>query len=245
MPRQKQKQAFDIHRTLPSPHRSPPVSGDTLKIEPPKARRPLWKKLLASLAAVVLAFFIIVGVWDAVNISRASSKAFGSGNLLTLLSDSSLKSQNNRVNVLLVGYSIDDPGHPGATLTDSILLLSMSTKNHTGYLLSVPRDLYVKIPGFGYGKINEAYNDGGMNLLEQVVEQDFQTAINYYVLVNYSAVRDTVNALGGVTLVIASPDPRGLYDPNISPVDGGPLKLANGPQKLDGRTALNLTRGPR
>jgi anionic cell wall polymer biosynthesis LytR-Cps2A-Psr (LCP) family protein len=61
-------------------------------------------------------------------------------------------------------------------------------------------------------------------------------------LLNYTAVRDTVNALGGVTVTIQSPDPKGLYDPNISPVDGGPLKLANGPQKLDGQTALNLTR---
>jgi anionic cell wall polymer biosynthesis LytR-Cps2A-Psr (LCP) family protein len=48
--------------------------------------------------------------------------------------------------------------------------------------------------------------------------------------------------VGGITVDINSPDPRGLYDPNISTVDGGPLKLANGKQKLDGQTALNLAR---
>jgi LCP family protein required for cell wall assembly len=81
-----------------------------------------------------------------------------------------------------------------------------------------------------------------MGLLEKVVSTNLGQPIDYYGLINYSAFRDTVNALGGVTVTIASPDPRGLYDPNISPVDGGPLKLANGPQKLDGQTALNLAR---
>ena len=118
----------------------------------------------------------------------------------------------------------------------------MSTTSKKGYMLSIPRDLYVKIPGFGSAKINEVYKDGGMELLEQVVEDSFETHIDYYALLNYTAVRDTTNALGGVTVNIQSTDPRGLYDPNISPVDGGPLKLANGPQNLDGQTALNLTR---
>src|SRR5207253_1888626 len=98
---------------------------------------------------------------------------------------SSLKGQDRgRVNVLVVGYSVDDPGHPGASLTDSIILLSMNTTNHSGYMLSIPRDLYVKIPGGGYGKINEAYKDGGMNTLEQIVSNDFGTTVDYYMLVN-------------------------------------------------------------
>lgn len=186
---------------------------------------------------------LILGVWDARNISSAANKLFGSGNLFSLISSSGLKSSDNgRVNVLLIGYSVDDPGHAAANLTDSLILLSMSPNTKAGYMLSIPRDLYVKIPGFGYGKINEAYGDGGVSLLEQIISSNFQIPISYYSLINYSSVRDTVNALGGITVNINSTDPRGLYDPNISPVDGGPLKLANGPQKLDGQTALNLTR---
>jgi LCP family protein required for cell wall assembly len=153
-----------------------------------------------------------------------------------------LKSTNGRVNVLLIGYSIDDPGHPGANLTDSIIILSMNQSTRTGYMLSVPRDLYVKIPGYGYGKINEVYRDGGIELLEQIITRDFPVPIGYYALINYSAVRDSVDALGGITVNISSADPRGLYDPNISPKDGGPLKLSNGNHSLDGQTALNLTR---
>jgi LCP family protein required for cell wall assembly len=206
-------------------------------------KRPVFKRSVLLLLVLMFSVVILLGVWDARNISAASAKLFGDGNIFSLLNSTALKgAEDNRVNVLLVGYSVDDPGHQGATLTDSIILLSMSTVNKSGYMLSIPRDLYVNIPGFGYGKINEAYQDGGISLLEDIISKDFQQNIDYYAIINYAAVRDTVNALGGINLNIQSPDPRGLYDPNISPNDGGPLKLSNGPQVLDGQTALNLTR---
>jgi LCP family protein required for cell wall assembly len=249
-----QPKAFDVHRTLPSnPRQAVPQStrpkvhrpGGTL---PPtevkrKKRKFTFKRLFASIILGTLLFVIFIAVWDARNASSASAKMFGSSNLLDVLTPTTLKgADRGRVNVLIVGYSVDDPGHQGAKLTDSILLLSMSTTSNKGYMLSIPRDLYVKIPGYGSAKINEAYNDGGMELLEQIINDDFETHIDYYALLNYTAVRDTVNALGGVTVNIQSPDPDGLYDPNISPADGGPLKLSNGPQSINGQTALNLTR---
>lgn len=252
-PRHSPPKSFDIHRTLPThPHRTPSTSRhaptDIQEPEevPVRKRRSIWKRLLIIFVLVVLVFFIGIvglGVWDGRNISSASRKMFGSSNLVSLVRGGSLKTcSNGRVNVLLVGYSVDDPGHQGATLTDSILLLSMNPTKHTGFLLSIPRDLYVQIPGNGYGKINEVYQDGGISLLEQVVNSDFDTQINYYALLDYAAVRDTVNALGGITINIQSPDSRGLYDPNISKADGGPLLLKNGLQTVNGQTALNLTR---
>jgi LCP family protein required for cell wall assembly len=252
-----QPHEFDIHRTLPAnprqavahsrrgkSHTNPHADNYIAPaLAEPKKRKITFKRIIASILVGSLLFALFIAVWDGRNISHASAKMFGSGNLLQALTPTSLKgSDQGRVNVLIVGYSVDDPGHPGASLTDSIMLLSMSTSNHTGYMLSIPRDLYVKIPGYGAGKINEAYKDGGIALLEQIIENNFQTRIDYSALLDYTAVRDSVNALGGVTVNIQSPDPRGLYDPNISPADGGPLKLANGPQVIDGQTALNLTR---
>lgn len=246
MKKRPMKQIEDIQtgRTLPpgvkyyTPgRRSPPPP-----IVKPR-RRFGFKKLLATLLLVIIIVAAVIGVWDARNISSASQKLFGTGNIFKLLGSGQLKGNDRgRVNLLLVGYSVDDPGHPGGDLTDSIMLLSMSTTAKNGYILSIPRDLYVKIPDFGYGKINEVYKDGGMDLLEQVISRNFDTPIDYYALINYATVRDTVNALHGITVNIKSSDPRGLYDPNISPADGGPLKLPNGSQKLDGQTALNLTR---
>src|SRR5690606_41148422 len=64
--------------------------------------------------------------------------------------------------------------------------------------------------------------------------------IHNYAIFDYAAVRDIVDALGGITVDIKSPDERGIYDPNFQPQEGGPLQLPNGPQKIDGQTALRL-----
>ena len=234
---------YDVHRTLQS--HTPSTPGTLAQPEAElieRKRRPWWKRLLYLLFIACLLIIILIG-WDIHNFSNASQKMFGSGNLFDLLGNSSLRGeQRGRVNVLIAGYSVDDPGHPGASLTDSIILLSMNTTDHTGYMLSIPRDLYVQIPGHGYGKINQAYQDGGMSTLEQIVSSNFGVAVDYYMLLNYGAVRGIVNSLGGISVNIKSPDPRGLYDPNISKADAGPLKLSNGQHQLDGQTALNLTR---
>ena len=225
---------------------APPImpQADSSEIEPiKKSRLRMAGRFLVVVLVIMFSLALIIGIWDARNISSASQKMFGSGSLFDLLSTKPLKgSERNRINILLIGYSVDDPGHPAARLTDSIMVLSMSTTDKKGYLLSIPRDLYVNIPNHGYAKINEAYQNGGPAILGSIIESKFSLPIDYYAVINYASVRESVDALGGISVKIKSPDPRGLYDPNISKHDGGPLKLSNGPQALDGQTALNLTR---
>jgi LCP family protein required for cell wall assembly len=241
------KSTFETGKTLPnrvssySPsHRAPTAPPAELTTPKPKH---IFRRIAVSICLVVLVAAAIIAIWDARNISSAEQKMFGTGNIFSLINSSPLKgADQDRVNVLLVGYSVDDPGHPAANLTDSIIILSLKPSAKTGYMLSVPRDLYADIPNYGYAKINEAYTAGGIESLKSVITKNFQIPIDYYVLVNYAAVRDSVNALGGITLNVQSQDPRGLFDNNISPVDGGPLKLANGPQSLNGQTALNFSR---
>lgn len=217
-----------------------------------------WKKALLILFAAILiplVFVLYIGIWDYHNYSHASKKMFGSGNLVGALLSNNLKNDDGRTNVLLAGFSADDPNHGGSKLTDSIMILSLDKKTKTGYMLSIPRDLYVDIPGFGHAKINEAYQDGerskfketgyaksGMGLLEKTVSKNFGVRFHYYVLINYGAVRDTVKALGGITVKIESRDPRGIYDPGFLAKEGSVLKLKNGKQKINAQQALNLTR---
>jgi LCP family protein required for cell wall assembly len=183
-------------------------------------------------------------------------KVFG-GSILSVLSTTKLKGEDTgRVNILLAGNSSDDVGHDGADLTDSIMIISIDTKNNTAFLLSIPRDTWVDIPGAGHQKINDAYvvgqNDsfsqsgypnGGMGLLEEVIQQNFDISMDYYALVNYGAFRDAVNAVGGIQVNIQSSDPRGLYDPSRDYVTHTPLvKLTNGEHTLTGEQALDLAR---
>ncbi|MEO8036754.1 MAG: M56 family metallopeptidase, partial [Acidobacteriota bacterium] len=123
-----------------------------------------------------------------------------------------LDNENGRINILVAGNSADDAGHNGASLTDSIMVMSVNTRNNTAMMLSVPRDLWVNVPGNGHSKINAAYTYGGMDALKGVIEDNLDIPIHYTVLVNYSAFRDLVNAVGGITIKIDSPDRRGIYD---------------------------------
>lgn len=220
-----------------------------------KKRWLTWKKGILLFLLLLIMPFLVIGIWDLKNFSNATSKLFGSSNAFGILAQTPPKDADGRTNILLVGYSADDPDHGGATLTDSIMVLSLDKDKKNGYMLSIPRDLYVDIPGEGYAKINEAFQDGeqanfnepglptgGMGLLEKTVTQVTGLEIHNYALINYTAVREIVDALGGIEVNIQSPDPRGIYDPNFQPQEGGPLKLSNGPQTIDGQTALRLTR---
>ena len=215
-----------------------------------------WKKIIKRTALACAAFLVICGGWIGWKIIHNTGKVFGGGNLIGFLNATALKGEDQgKVNILLAGVSSDDPGHDGGELTDSIMLISMDTKNHKAFMLSIPRDMWVSIPGNGSSKINAAnvygtqdnfsesgYPTGGMGLLEKVVSNNFDMPIHYYAKINYTAFRDMVNAVGGISVNIQSEDPRGFYDPNINKHDGGPLKLANGVQTLNGQTALNFAR---
>ncbi len=200
---------------------------------------------------------LLTGLWLGGKFLYNAHKLFR-GSILGLLTTTKLKGEDSgRVTILLAGNSADDAGHSGGDLTDSIMILSIDTKHNQAFLMSVPRDLYVQIPGtsshakinYAYvaGKTNnfsqEGYPSGGMGELESVINNDFGLPINYYALVNYSALKEAVDAVGGIDVTIQSSDPRGLYDPNIDYATHGPLvKLTNGVHHFNGEAALDLSR---
>jgi LCP family protein required for cell wall assembly len=217
----------------------------------------VWQAITLKRTALVLGVLVLlIGGWVGGKFIYNAHKLFG-GNIFSVFTTTKLKGEDNgRVNILLAGNSADDPGHDGANLTDSIMLISIDTVHNKAFLLSIPRDLWVQIPDNGYAKINDAYvvgqnnnfsqpgyPNGGMGQLEQIVSQDLDIPIDYYALVDYSALRDAVNDVGGITINIQSSDPRGLYDPSIDYSTHGPLvKLTNGEHLLNGEQALDLAR---
>lgn len=208
------------------------------------------------LAIVTAVLALLVGGWVGGKFLYNAHKLFG-GNIFSILRSTKLEGEDQgRVNILLAGNSSDDVGHSGASLTDSIMVISIDTKNNKAFMLSIPRDLWIEVSGDGHQKINGAYvtgeaNEfeengypkGGMGQLEQVVEEITGLKMHYFALVNYNALKQAVDAVGGVDFVVKSEDPRGLYDPNIDWETRGPLvKLTNGKHHLDGREALDLAR---
>jgi LCP family protein required for cell wall assembly len=157
----------------------------------------------------------------------------------------------DRINVLLLG--IDRRGGQGwGHLTDTIIIVTVDRTHNTAGMLSIPRDLYLPIPGNGENRINTAnvygtsqnYPGGGPALLKRTIEVNFGVPIDYYVMVDFRAFERIIDTLDGVDVNI----PRALHDTKYpDPRPGDPYAYTTihfdaGWQHLDGERALQYAR---
>jgi LCP family protein required for cell wall assembly len=119
---------------------------------------------------------------------------------------------------------------------DSILLVRTDPGKHLISMLSIPRDLYVPIPGHGTNKINAAFAFGGPPLLIRTVNRLTDLDVNHVVLVDFTGFKDLIDDLGGITVV----NPTKLV--SSQPFDGNNWQFGKGPIHLDGRRALAYAR---
>jgi LCP family protein required for cell wall assembly len=113
----------------------------------------------------------------------------------------------SRVTVLVIGLDYRDwQAGEGAPRSDTMILLSIDPVSKTAGMLTIPRDLWVNIPGFGYGKINTAYSlgegnklpGGGPGLAAKTIENVIGVPITYYAQVDFSTFETFVDAIGGI-----------------------------------------------
>lgn len=105
---------------------------------------------------------------------------------------------DGRTNVLLLG--VGDPGHDGQNLSDSIMLLSLSSSVQRAAQVSIPRDLRVTIPGYGESKINAANARGGASLAVSVVSGTTNQLIDYTITTDFSGLKTIVDVAGGLDI---------------------------------------------
>ncbi len=153
---------------------------------------------------------------------------------------------NGYTNILLVGMG--GAGHDGTNLTDTIILAGINKKTSNAYMLSLPRDLYINQEGIIPQRINSIFanhelkigQQKAMQLLSSSVQNISNVDIHYYMGVNFDAVTDVIDALGGLHIY----NEKMIYDPFYP----GPnytfetFTLPAGPVKLDGETALKFIR---
>ena len=125
-------------------------------------------------------------------------------------------------------------GEVGNGRTDTILLVHLPgmMSDASATLVSIPRDSYVEIPGYGSDKINAAFALGGPQLLAQTVEQATGLRVDHYAEVGFGGFAGLVDAVGGVEMCLEAP----INDP-LAGID-----LPAGCQRLDGRQALGFVR---
>ena len=154
---------------------------------------------------------------------------------------------NQRVNILVMGID-RRPGEAFISRTDTMMLVSIDPETESASILSIPRDLYVVIPGRGRDRINTAFvygsvdNNpaGGALLAMQTVEYNLGVYIDHYVLVDFSAVINGINELGGIDVYV----PYNINDPTFPDMNYGfdPLFIPAGQNHFDGLTALKYAR---
>lgn len=166
---------------------------------------------------------------------------------ILLASDNELrKNPNNETNILLLG--IAGPKHNGENLTDTIIILTISSDQKTVTINSIPRDIYVELPESQYwGKINSIYvryakDDPrkGIKILSEEIKKITGIPVNYYVMANFEAFKKIIDVVGGIDYTLE----EDLVDPTFPNDSFGydPLFLKAGNYHLDGELALKLAR---
>lgn len=151
-------------------------------------------------------------------------------------------SSKERVNVILLGTDRRE-NEPDVTRTDTILIVSIDPVTKSAGVLSLPRDLWVNIPGYGFERINTAFEigeyqkkGGGPALLRRTLEGLLGVPMHHYALVGFTGFRNVVDQLGGVVVDVERPFrddefPQGNYGTRR-------ILFQAGLQRLDGEQAL-------
>ena len=122
-------------------------------------------------------------------------------------------------------------GDLGTVRTDTIMLMHLPLRGKPT-LVSIPRDSYVPVPGYGYDKINAAFSIGGPQLLVETVEHNTGLHVDRYAEIGMGGLAGVVDAAGGVEICVAEPIDDPLANINLQP----------GCQQMDGPTALGYVR---
>lgn len=229
-----------------------------------RAKKPMTRKrriIKWSLIALGVIILAIAG-WLIYKALTATGNVF-KGNIFDIIQNQPLKEdENGRSNILLLGTSEDDPGHGGAYLTDSMMVVSINQKQKEVQMFSIPRDLYVQYGmacNSGYeGKINEYFNcvnsdwntknkkaeDERLTKTRKFVGDIFGLDIQYATHVNNTVIKEAVNAVGGIDVNIqGSGGAPGILDRNFDwrcNYQCYFVKYNNGVHHLDGEHALFL-----
>ena len=195
------------------------------------------RRILLIVAVIVVAVAVLTGAMyfyldsklsrSNVLVDYASRPAAGAGqNWLVTGSDSRQGLTRAEERKLHTGRDI------GGHRSDTILLLHIPSNGGRAVLISLPRDSYVQIPGYGNNKINAAFSFGGPKLLVKTVEDNTGLRIDHYMGIGFGGLVNVVNAVGGVNMCV----PHRVHD------RASGLHLKAGCQTLDGAQALAYVR---
>jgi LCP family protein required for cell wall assembly len=154
---------------------------------------------------------------------------------------------NERVTFLLLGLDMREDERDQPTRSDTLILVTIDPATKRAGMLSIPRDLWVPIPGHGSNKINTAHFFGegeqkgtGPDLARRTIELNFGVRVNYWAIVDFRGFVELIDAVDGITIDVPLP----IKDDEYPTEDYGinRIYVPAGLQHLDGREALRYAR---
>ncbi|MCE5209333.1 MAG: LCP family protein [Chloroflexi bacterium] len=139
---------------------------------------------------------------------------------------------DGQVNIMVFG---NDYRPSSGYRTDTMILVSINTIEKIVNAISLPRDLYVEIPGHGYDRLNTAMPYGGFDLFQQTMQINFNIKPDFYIMTNFTGFANIINSIGGIDVNAA----RNLYDScDLPQAVNGYCSAGAGIVHMDGETAL-------
>ncbi|MBA3757578.1 LCP family protein [Candidatus Saccharibacteria bacterium] len=196
------------------------IDGSYKKKRKLKKRHSHRARFLKRASLGLLTLVVVAAAYFGFKFYQTQQKILAGGGKAPAVCDSNINADNlkgegdGRVNILVLGNGGAEH-RDGPDLTDTLLVISIDTINDKAAILSIPRDLWVRIPGNGSRKINEAYFHGkeeseasereekirdGIKLVDETLEKVIGVPIHYNALVSFAAFRQSVNAVGGVDI---------------------------------------------
>lgn len=210
---------------------------------------------------------LIVGVIS-VLLKDTLKNSFDPVSIAANMTSTELKETDGRTNVLVLGYDKRSMGTEGSQLTDTILVASIGKTDKDIVLISVPRDLWVKMPSGSNTKVNAVYAYEGADGVKKVLEDVLGLPIHYHVLVTFDLFTQAIDILGGVNVDVETAfedyeypiegmeanscgrteeqvktmNEEGKSQLQIFPCRYQHIKFNQGIQPMDGETALKYAR---
>lgn len=150
------------------------------------------------------------------------------------------REEEHIINILLLGEEKIGSEH-GRGRTDLIMIATLDTEQRTIKLTSIMRDILVAIPGHTDNRINSVYSTGGIDLLREVIELNFEIVPDGYMLVDFDSFEKIINNLDGVSIELSAAEAEYLNTTNyISKPEY--RNVVPGLNKMNGNQALGYCR---
>ncbi|MCI5738338.1 MAG: LCP family protein [Ruminococcus sp.] len=235
-----------------APVRTRARNGDEIYSGAEKAERPrkkkthLGRKIFCVILVLVLLFVGGAGAYGYLRVQKILAAVdYQPLSQNQYIANSELASADYVKNILLIGVDAREGEEAEKTRSDTMMLVTIDTRNKQIKLTSFLRDMYLEIPGYREDKLNAAQSHGGTQLLVDTLEYNFKVDIDNYMLVSFDMFTAIVDELGGVNVEITDKEAKYINSKDHMSRDDGfafPEELSGGMQHFTGAQALWYSR---